>query len=287
MGISHSLDDWSCDLGYMTLRGYSRQTPEPSMTVLALHGYLDNANSVSHLSDAFDDANFICIDLAGHGHSDHRPAGVHYNQLDYVQDILAVINVMRLKKVVILGHSLGGILASVIAAVVPDKVHAVISIDAFGPLTEPADSTVSQLSAALVSRRDKCMPVTEQPADINSAAEARARLTDLSKPLCKTILERNIKTGQGKTVWRSDPRLRTKSLLRLTEEQASHIMQAISCPFFVIGASVSFKNMAEVFNERLRWIPQATLSIVEGGHHVHMEQPDIVIQQIRQFVSNM
>ncbi|MFC3094970.1 alpha/beta hydrolase [Alteromonas sediminis] len=282
-----TLAPWSCDLGYMTLRGLSRDVAGAPYTVLAVHGYLDNVNSIRHLVNAFDNANFIGMDLAGHGHSDHRPPGVHYNQLDYVQDIVGVINALALSRVILLGHSLGGILASIVAAVLPEKVHAVISIDAFGPLTEEASSTLSQITEALFSRQQKMIKTDAKKADLDSAVLARANMTDLSAAHCHTILMRNISRENGKTVWRSDPRLRTKSLLRMTPEQAQTVMQGIDCPFLVIGASSSFKKMSETFASRHTWVSQAQLKVIEGGHHVHMEQPEEVIAQIRHFVSNM
>ena len=54
--------------------------------VIGLHGYLDNAASMQALAPHLTSYRYIAIDLAGHGHSSHRPIGAYYNQTDYLQD---------------------------------------------------------------------------------------------------------------------------------------------------------------------------------------------------------
>ncbi len=57
---------------------------------LALHGWLDNANTFDLLAPALPELNIVGLDFAGHGRSDHRPPGVHYPSLLDVPDVLAV-----------------------------------------------------------------------------------------------------------------------------------------------------------------------------------------------------
>jgi len=123
--------------GAATLTALDNQGAGP--VVIGLHGYLDNAASLEPLAPFLHNCRFIALDLAGHGNSSHRPHGAHYNLVDYLQDLHALIQHKEFDKVVLLGHSLGGILATMYAAVFPEKVSGVVSIDACGPLTKPVD----------------------------------------------------------------------------------------------------------------------------------------------------
>ena len=277
---------WSYDLGYIALAGLSVNRGDK--VVIALHGYLDNANSMIDLAGAFPHHHFIAIDLAGHGQSGHRPPGAHYNQMDYVQDLHQLVEALGVDNVILVGHSLGGIIASIYASSFPERVEALISIDAFGPLTKSTDTTVEQLRAALSSRANKMVPSTPRPISLDAAVKARAASTDLGQDLCRRILSRNVKSETGKPdVWHSDSRLRTQSWLRFTSKQAQAILENIQCSVLVIAASGSFKALAKTYENRGGWIKCLTFEMLTGGHHIHLEQTESTCSLIQEFVTNL
>ena len=53
---------------------------------------LDNAASFRELFVT--DYSVLCLDLAGHGQSDHRPTGVRYHLVDNVDDIMGVVDLV-------------------------------------------------------------------------------------------------------------------------------------------------------------------------------------------------
>ena len=276
----------SFDLDYIQLQSLDSNRGEE--VVIALHGFLDNANSMIDLASAFPSHRFIALDLAGHGQSGHRPAGAHYNQMDYVQDLHQVISQLDVENVILLGHSLGGILASIYAAAFPERVKAVISIDAFGPLTEKAESTTSQIRLSLEPRMNKMVEGPAKQLALEKAVKARAATTDLSEPLCRKILTRNTKKdAQGGEYWSSDPRLRTKSWYRMTQEQASTLLKDIQCPVLVLAASNSFKSLPEALRERGEWIQALTFEMLDGGHHIHLERPEETCSLIVRFMGEL
>ena len=66
-------------------------------------------------------------DLRGHGLSEAPAAGYDIN--DNVSDIVGLIKALKLEHPVIIGHSLGGSIAAVVAAQYPDIPKKVVIID--------------------------------------------------------------------------------------------------------------------------------------------------------------
>ena len=237
--------------GTLQLAALDNQGAGP--VVIGIHGYLDNAESLRPLAPYLQSCRFTAIDLAGHGKSQHRPIGAQYNQADFLQDLYALIEEQTWDSVILLGHSLGGILATQFAALFPERVKAVISIDACGPLTQEESTTAQQMRDAILSRHSKRRNQL-RTVDLDEAVKARCKVSDLSAEHARTILSRNLtQDAGGHCFWSSDPRLRTKSVVRLTDTQAENLMRNIECPVLFIGASDSFKKLATVFPSRALW----------------------------------
>jgi len=279
------MHDIEFNLGNQRIAALDNQGSGP--VILGLHGFLDNAESLRVLAPYLSNYRFIALDLPGHGYSSHRPHGTHYNQADYLQDIHALITSQQWDKVILIGHSMGGILASMYAGLFPEQVVGVVSIDACGPLTMGDDTAQSQMREAILSRSRK-RASTLMSVDIEKAVKARCSISDIPAASARQILKRNItQDGNGNDVWGSDPSLRTKSVLRLTETQAKNIMESVLCPILFIAASNSFKKVDGVFAVRHGWFKNARVECFVGGHHIHMENVDDVGAKITQFVEQM
>jgi pimeloyl-ACP methyl ester carboxylesterase len=76
----------------------------------------------------------VAVDLRGHGRSD-APAGP-YDVEAHLDDLAAVCGALQLERPVVIGHSLGGVLAVLLAGSRPELCRAVVALDA--PVAPPA-----------------------------------------------------------------------------------------------------------------------------------------------------
>lgn len=97
--------------------------PEDGQPVIALHGWLDNANSFARLAPKLEGLRIVALDLAGHGHSNHRPTGAGYALPDYVHDVLQVAEQLGWQRFSLLGHSLVAIISVFLAGALPERVQ--------------------------------------------------------------------------------------------------------------------------------------------------------------------
>jgi pimeloyl-ACP methyl ester carboxylesterase len=96
-------------------------------TVVFLHGLLRTWRTFYQLYEGLDDeAGLIAMDLRGHGKSDRAPS---YRIMDYAEDVLTLLRLRREKRVVLYGHSLGGLVALAVAALEPGQVEGLILED--------------------------------------------------------------------------------------------------------------------------------------------------------------
>ncbi|MGL5391107.1 MAG: alpha/beta fold hydrolase, partial [Shewanella sp.] len=190
--------------------------------LLALHGWLDNANSFQPLAQYLTEYQVLAIDWPGHGFSQHRPGHYPLHWIDYLYDLDALLGVLSQKPVAIVGHSLGGIVAAAYTAAFPENVNKLILIEALSPLFESPNQAKARLRKSFY-QHEKYLAQQHKPIkvydNIDCAVKARAHLTGLAEPWCQLLLERNMQPLESGIVWRTDPRLKLDSPQRLSFAQ--------------------------------------------------------------------
>ena len=241
--------------------------PEDGLPVIALHGWLDNANSFARLAPKLEGLRIVALDMAGHGHSDHRPAGAGYALWDYVYDVLQVAEQLGWKRFALMGHSLGAIVSLVLAGALPERVSHLALIDGVIPPTAGTENAAERLGMALQAQlalQDKRKRVY---ATLEQAIEARMKgLVAVSREAAELLAQRGLMPVPGGYTWRSDNRLTLASPLRLTEEQAMTFVQRVSCPTRLVVAA---DGMLAKHGQLLERLPFAREQL-PGGHHLHL-----------------
>ena len=108
---------------------YFRQ-PADKPTLLLLHGLVGAASNwmpvieALNLNNSYD---IVAPDARGHGQSDAPAHG--YSPTDHAADAAALIHALGLTKPIVIGHSMGGMQATVLTAHHPELVHALVLED--------------------------------------------------------------------------------------------------------------------------------------------------------------
>ncbi|ALS98147.1 alpha/beta fold hydrolase [Lacimicrobium alkaliphilum] len=276
------MTDISFQLRHQRISGQRFGDPNGTK-VLALHGWLDNSASFIPLAEHLQNVDLLAIDLIGHGHSDHRSADAHYHLPDWVQDIYELTQSLGWKEFHLLGHSLGGIISSLYAATFPEQILTLTMIEAFGPLSREAESSPAQLRESVLSRIEIDKKQARHPPSLERAATARMMAGDLSRESAKLLVQRNLSEDEQGLKWRTDRRLRTISSLRMTEEQATAFLRSISSPVLAITGSTGFEKVRLNQQNRAALIKNLQATECEGGHHLHMDNPQPVAEQLLRF----
>ncbi len=151
----HFVETYGIRLHYLEFTG-------DGPTIILMHGLTANANAFdglisAGLTPAF---NVISIDLRGRGKSD-QPAN-DYTMATHATDIIGFLDALKIKTVVIGGHSFGALLTFYLAAHYPERVEKMILLDAAAkmhPNTKemlvPALSRLGQTFSSFDSYLDK------------------------------------------------------------------------------------------------------------------------------------
>ena len=127
---------WSNDGLRLHARDY-RGAPD-AVPVLCLPGLTRNARDYEQLAERLSpQRRVIAVDLRGRGDSAYAKDPMTYVPLAYVQDIERMLTELAVTRFVVIGTSLGGIVAMLLAATGPERIAAAVLND-IGPTVEPA-----------------------------------------------------------------------------------------------------------------------------------------------------
>lgn len=249
--------------------------------LLALHGWLDNAASFARLAPLLAaHRRVIALDLPGHGHSSHLPPGVHrYNNPDQVDHLLDFADALQLERFDLLGHSLGAGIASLTAAV-PARIGKLVLIEGMGPLADDGSQTLARWRDAHAQRQASRRP-PRVFASIDAAIAARMAAGGLDAEEARPIVERNLRETNGGHAWRSDPRLRLTTPLRIDEMQLRRVLAGIEAPTLLLLADPATPYLPPaLMDARAACVADIRVEHIAGPHHLHIRQAQKCAEQI-------
>jgi pimeloyl-ACP methyl ester carboxylesterase len=255
--------------------------------LILVHGGRDHARSWDRVAEAFcPDFRVVAPDLRGHGDSSWAP-GALYSYAEYVLDLSALVDIVGDWPVYLVGHSLGGGVVMQYAGIYPSRVRKLVSIEGYG---FPPEKLLPSSADARLRRWVEGMRNFEQrtPHRYPSLAAAEQRMMEANPFLSAEMATHLTLYGSnwnpdGTLVWKFDNYVREFSPYGFDAEETAEIWRRISCPTLLFRGIESFVDDPEKTGF-IRAIPDYSLIAVEkAGHWVHHDQPEIFIQNTREF----
>lgn len=218
----------------------------------------------------------IAPDLRGHGDSDWIGPGGYYHFLDYVADLDEVIARFARRRVVLVGHSMGGSVASYWAGTRPDRLAALALLEGLGP----PDQSEIEVGPRTAHWIDAWRSARGKVRAMASLAEAAARLRRhdplLSEALALRLAEAGTREVPGGVAWKHDPLHLTIGPYPFRRDHAAGYWRRISCPVLVVDGAQSLTNLpdAERAARRACLANHRHVTLAGAGHMMQRHQPE-------------
>jgi pimeloyl-ACP methyl ester carboxylesterase len=265
--------------------------PEAPPLILQ-HGGRDHCRSWDWAAEELrKDWHVICPDLRGHGDSAWSPDG-DYTANAFVYDFAQLIHSLGYDEVTIIGHSMGGSVATTYTALYPQKVKKFISIEGIGPSMAMFEAQRKTTYVERVRKwiHDKRQAAGRVPRRYPSIEAAYARMKEVNSFLTDEQARHLTVHGasrneDGTWSWKFDNYLFAWPPAELPETEYQKLWQAIECPVLLLFGTESFStDPAE--DGRLQWFRNARLEMYENaGHWLHHDQFDRFMADVTAFLA--
>ncbi len=282
------------------LRYHVRQwgTPSPDTPPLVLvHGWMDVAASFQFMVDALQHDHWVIApDWRGFGLTE-TPATDNFWFPDYLADLDFLLDhYVGDKPVHLVGHSMGGHIATLYAGVRPERVRRLINLEGFGmPASRSAQAPgryakwMDELKSLQRGEMD-LKPYDSLEAVAQRLIKTNPRLgTDKAHWLAQHWAHTNAQ-GEWRILGHAGHKVVNAQLFRVDEVQA--IYQRISAPTLCVVASSDSlgqwwkgKYTLDEFKQRIAVVAQLSHAVIEdAGHMLHHDQPDALARLIEGFL---
>jgi pimeloyl-ACP methyl ester carboxylesterase len=202
----------------------------------------------------------VAIDLRGHGRSEPPRTG-DYSINGMAGDVEAVVDALKLQRVVLVGHSMGGGVALAYAGHHPEGVAGLLLLDPIGDESQTPAQDVASFLEGLETSDDSIIQYWSQIAGPDESVKERL-LSDLLATPRPTVVK------GFREVMRFDPK---PSLTRYQGPVLS-----IITPYNVQPSSLH--RLGRGFPHRM----------IEGtGHWIQLDKPDLINQLLDEFLRNV
>lgn len=283
---------------FITLRGLQYHVRQwgnhDAPKLFMLHGWMDVSASFQFIVDCLrQDWHVIAPDWRGFGLT--RSIGVDcYWFPDYVADLDALLDrYAPAQAVTLLGHSMGGNVASSYAGVRPARIGKLVSLEGFGLPATQAQQAPGRYAQWLDELRQKPALRTYP-----SQAAVAARLQKTNPRLSNAraaFLSAHWAAENADGAWeiRGDPAHKLTSPLLYQVEEVMACWQAITAPVLWVEASdtdvwkwMGPKPQARIeIDRRIGFIRNVTTAMIDdAGHMLHHDQPEVLARLVEDFL---
>ncbi|MDH5738224.1 MAG: alpha/beta hydrolase [Gammaproteobacteria bacterium] len=282
------------------LSGVQTGNPEGRDLVL-IHGMRDHALSLMPVAREFaGDFRVTLPDLRGHGDSANSGS---YSMMQFVADLRALIEQKQLLRPIIMGHSLGGHIASRYTALYDEEVTALVLMDGMGP---PVDRKKASWRDASREQIQTLLQLRSQRNTMPDAQSALARLQRNNPRLHPDVARMIVDTGiephpDGGVQWKWDPAV-GMVWSTFSHDESEQQWASIESPVLIVTGDEALDywsrmrpalkgkealHLSEIERRRQRFRSAESRMIKGAGHMIHYDQPRLLNQVLRGFVDKV
>jgi pimeloyl-ACP methyl ester carboxylesterase len=226
----------------------------------------------------------LAPDLRGFGESDRVTGGGYYHFPDYIADVDRFTLEHAPEPLFVVGHSMGGTIATLFAGAKPERVKRLAILEGVGPLDNPDETAPLRLRKWLdeLEALPTSPPITEE--------DALRRLIAAHPRVPRDVLASRIphlasRTDDGRLVWRYDPLHRTTSPMPFFAKVYAAFAARVACPvLYVTGGALGWRVPDEA--ARVAAFAHANVirvDIPQAGHMMHWTAADEVAGALVEF----
>lgn len=247
-----------------------REYAQGETNIIILHGLLGSARNWHSIASNI--AGRILIpDMRNHGDSPHS---MQHDTADMVLDIIELQESMRARPAIIIGHSMGGLVAMQLALTHPENVKGLIVID-IAPGSIPSKTVAAVLSAM---RGLKLQEFTSKQ-EIDMALSATIQERGI-----RQFVMTNLRRHEGDFQWRVNLEALCGYFEKSRKRQVLETADYGGHSLFIRGGRSNYVRDAD-FDRIQKHFPGADLLTVEGaGHWVHADAPTEIIKAVNDFI---
>lgn len=244
--------------------------------VLLLHGLAGHAGEWTDTARALcSRSRVLALDLRGHGRSERGPADV--SRSAHIADVVAVVEQLDLAPVVLVGQSLGGQLALLVAARHPELVRGLVIAE--------ASPTGGDRAAVRETVRDVGAWLTAWPLPFRDTAAA---IEYFGGPTLKAQAWAAGLEERDSGLW---PAFNVEVMKRTLEHAVStpywEDWGRIRCPTLIVSGGEGTLDL-DIAREMRRRLPHAALVEIPGaGHDLHLERPEQWRDAVTRFLTQL
>ena len=279
---------------FLTIRGlryHVRRWPRAgARKMVLLHGWMDVSASFQFMVDALTgDWDVYAPDWRGYGLTEWAKADCYWLP-DYLADLdVLVEEIFSKEKANLVGHSLGGNVATLYAGIRPDRVAKLVNLEGFGMAPTLPEQAPKRYARWLEELRDP--PGLKPYADFAELA-SRLRKTNprLSAEKATFLAKHWGREEGGKVVLRSDPAHKIVNPTLYRYEEVRACWREVVAPVLWVDAAQSDTlkriglDSAQHAERRTAFRALEYVTVPEAGHMLHHDQPAAVARLIEDFL---
>ena len=274
-GLEHNVLEWLPAGG-----ARSRAENDGVRTVVLVHGFMDAGGTWDQVAPTLAAAGLrvLAPDMRGFGDGARVPAGGYYHFVDYVFDLADLVEQLSPgEPIALVGHSMGGTIATLFAGTFPERVARLAIIEGVGPPDNPWEVGPVRMRGWIEQVRASRARGDRRPT--LAREEALKRMAANHPKVAPEVLAHRLPhlaadAGAGRVTWQFDALHRTTAPMPFFAKLFMEFAKKVTCPvLFVSGGAQGFHPPDEA--ERLAAFATCERAeLGDAGHMVHWTQPE-------------